>query len=371
MRVASPGAARVRRVSRRVPFLPSLLPVLGMLAGCAGSADTALEPAAPVPALPQPFQLNARDLLLTAEPKVSPVEVVLDGTTHRLADGTVQLDLAPGRHTLSFHRNGYSEALFALRFAGESAARAQAVATRELTFELRPGDREADLLLVSEGLDLPFFVSLLDRGVSYRWPERVNLHVDRSSVAGYEVPEQRVAELAAFVKSALEELSGGAVTLGEVTTGRGLVWNDFLNREMPGAITLQLAQLLHSGRGHEASGWARYTADTRHRGLIESANIVLDVQIVRSGRSLNARLGHELGHALSLQHPTCRQWSRMDAGDGSCEIALAAPLAPGTFWSTADRAAGKLVHTFLPGTDFNRLVAGRSQDRVREPATGQ
>jgi hypothetical protein len=142
-----------------------------------------------------------------------------------------------------------------------------------------------------------------------------------------------------------------------VTTGTGLVWLKFLHGERPGAITLQFADLIRTLEGIDVNGWGLYREDTRRRGQIRSGNVILDVEAVRTPiRDFQPALGHELGHALSLQHPLpCRRWTRMDPGRGSCNRVFDVNPAPGTFWSPVERAAGKLVYTFRPGTDFGAL----------------
>jgi hypothetical protein len=330
------------------------------VAACAGPATTAPDSAPPLPAgHPQRVVLEVRDLLAGGEPRVTEATLRLDGVAYRTADGILSVELAPGPHSLAVHHPGYRPDLFALRLRGDQVPWAQVVGAQDLVFNLRPGEAQADLLLVARSLDVPFFVSLLDGGVSRRWSGTVDLHIDRSRTpSGYAPPAERTEEVAAFVKSALEEMSAGSVTLGRVSTGTGLDWKDFLDSERPGAITLQFWDELRRENGEKVGGWALYREEPHLPGLIRSANIILDVESMRLGRDFRPRLGHELGHALSLQHPwPCRRWSRMDAAAGECRSAPAVEVLRESFWSPADRAAGKLIHAFLPGTDFARLPA--------------
>ena len=67
-------------------------------------------------------------------------------------------------------------------------------------------------------------------------------------------------------------------------------------------------------------------------------------------------VGHELGHALSLRHPlACRHWSRMDPALPTCEPRLPVDVELPRYWGRVDLAAGRILYTFLPGTNFVRL----------------
>lgn len=328
---------------------------------CSGPGGAPAEPSAPAAdGSPQRVAVEVRDLLAQGEPLVGEAVLVVDGRAHPAAHGEVTLELAPGPHTLAVRRQGYRPDLFALRFSGEALPRGQALAERKLDFALRPGDARAVVWLVGAPLDVRFFVSLLDGGISRRWQGPVNLHVDRTPTpSGFVLPAERVPEIVAFVDSALRELSAGTLVLGEVSTGTGLDWEDFLNAERPGAITLQFGDLRSVAGGREMNGWGLYREASDRPGTIRSANVILNVETVRTpAREFRQWVGHEFGHALSLQHPTpCRRWSRMDGGTVTCEPPLATDLEPGSFWSRADRVAGRLVYTFLPGSDFRRLPA--------------
>jgi hypothetical protein len=332
--------------------------VLGcaVLSGSCASDDPTAPTPAPGPS--RPFTITVRSLLAEGEPRLEDIRLVVDGTPVAAPDGQAVVELAPGRHELSVRSAGYRPDLFALRFSGEASPRAQAVGTPVLVFDSgrEPG---ADLLLVSRALDVPYLQSLLDGALDRRWDSRVDLHVDRSpTAAGFVLSEEIVDSLAAFAGRALPELTGGALRLGDVTTGVGLDWDDFLHGERPGAITVQVADFAATPAGVRALGWTLYRGDPSSPGRIRSANVMLDVGVVRGGNDFRPVFGHELGHALSLQHPLpCRHWSRMDPELSTCRPPLAIEATPERFWPPVDREAARLLYAFLPGTDFGRVPA--------------
>ncbi len=325
-----------------------------LTAGCAGEDVTA---PAPVPTgSPHPFAITVRDLLASGEPTLAAAQLVVDGTPMSAAEGRLVLELAPGRHTLAARRAGYRPDLLALRFPGGSGARAQAVGAESLSFDLGREDA-ADLLLVRQDLDVPYLRSLLDGAVAYRWGPRPNLHLDLSRTrSGFALSQEQADSVVSFVGRALPELTAGAVSLGSVTTGVGLNWNDFLHGERRGAITLQVADFAASPAGVQALGWTIYRRDTESPGRIRSANVILDVGVFRPPHDFRPVLGHELGHALSLQHPIpCRHWSRMDPELATCRPPLAIEATPDSFWPPVDQEAGRILYAFLPGTNFSRV----------------
>lgn len=352
-----PCARRSPRQCDCAGRLAAALAAALLAAGCAGDETTAPRSEPASGGAPRPFTITVRDLLAEDEPVLADVRLLVDGTPRADSGGDFALELAPGEHTLAVERAGYRSDLFALRFAGEPGARFQLVGAPEAVFDL-DGERSADLLLVPDALDVRYLRSLLDGETTYRWPARVDLHIDRSPTrAGFTLSQQQADSLAAFVGRALEELTDGAARLGRVTTGTGLDWKDFLNAERPGAITLQVEDLAATWAGLRAVAWTIYRRDPDHRGTIRSANVIVDTHVVAVPlRDFSQIVGHELGHALSLRHPlACRHWSRMDPALATCEPRLTPDVAPPGYWGRADLAAGKILYTFLPGTSFARL----------------
>jgi hypothetical protein len=350
--VTRPG----RAIACRRPVALALVWGALLASGCAGEEATA--PARVAAGPPHPFAITVRDLLTGGELALEEAELVVDGSPLSAPAGRLVLELAPGRHTLTVRRAGYRPDLFVLRFAGESGARAQAVGSGGLSFDLGR-EEAADLLLVRRDLDVPYLRSLLDGAVDYRWGPRVNLHVDVSSTrSGFALSPEQTDSVVSFVSRALPELTAGGVSLGSVTTGVGLDWESFLHGERRGAITLQIADFAASPAGVRALGWTLYRRDPESPGRIRSANVILDVGVFRPPHDFRPVLGHELGHALSLQHPIpCRHWSRMDPELASCRPPLAIEATPETFWPPVDRETGRILYAFVPGTDFARVPA--------------
>jgi hypothetical protein len=330
------------------------------LAAAACGVGGGARPTAPEPAPAGPdvqVRLEARDLFVPGRPRVSGGSLLVDGAPAAGRDGSWMLELSPGPHRLTFSHPGYRPDLAVLRAAGAAEPLAQTVASPVLAFEVGSDVPDLELLLVQRTLDVPHFVSYLEHGVSRRWPAgRVGLHVDRTPTrSGFVLPPERVPEVAAFVDSALDEISGGALRVGEVTTGiAGLDWEAFLEGEMRGAIRIQFADLVSVFR-NEPGGWGLARDEHGHPGVLRSANVLLDDTRFRASHDVRPILGHELGHALGLQHPLpCRRWSRMDTG-AACPRPIETGSGSGGFWSTADREVGLLLHAFRPGTDFSGL----------------
>lgn len=340
----SPG----RRASARLTPLAFTLAALAT--ACAGASGGPSGPAPDADAVE--LELHVRDLL--EEQDAERVDVVVDGAPLRL-DPAATLTLQPGRHALFVRDARFRPDLAVLRFDGEDDPRAQMVGVSRLEFEVRAGDRSAELALVRRDLDVRFFVSLLDGGVSRRWRGPVNLHVDRSPTpAGWSLSDERLAELVAFADSALMELTAGALRVGEITSGTGLTWEDFLDRERAGTITIHTGVLGSGAPQAEVSGWGFYREGAA--GVIRSGNVFVSDAVLRREGAWRGALGHELGHALSLQHPRpCLRWSRMSGGQ-TCTRPIAEDVVPGGFWGAADRDAGRVLYGFRPGTDFGRLA---------------